>query len=53
MYVDKKGFCYLFCYFKIEEYFKDLIVDNEFEYLYVKIRVLYNEILMKNNNVNE
>lgn len=41
----------MFCYFKIEEYFKDLIVDNEFEYLYVKIRVLYNEILMKNNNV--
>lgn len=43
----------MFRYSQIEEYPKDLIVDNEFEHLYVKTRVLHNEILMKNNNANE
>lgn len=43
----------MFRYSKIEEYPKDLIVDNEFEHLYVKTRVLHKEILMKNNNANE
>lgn len=42
----------MFCYFKIEEYFKDLIVDNEFEYLYVKFYIMkfWWKIIMLMNN---